>query len=100
MIKILRSLTGRPAKDHSLLHAAQWGASLGAAFDAFVGETLAGLPDPLRVVVTLVDVDGLSYAAAAGVLDLEVETLTRRLHQGRTRIRRQLISAGLARASR
>lgn len=68
---------------------------LDAQFDAVVTEALAALPAIHRVVVELVDVDGLSYAEAAAALDIPRGTVMSRLHRARARIRTRLVAAGL-----
>jgi RNA polymerase sigma-70 factor (ECF subfamily) len=63
------------------------------------GEILAALGDlsgDFRRVVELVDIDGLSYAETAEVLDVPVGTVMSRLHRARRRIRDRLDRAGLA----
>ncbi len=66
-----------------------------AQFEAVVAEALAALPTMHRVVVTLVDVDGLTYAEAAEVLGIPRGTVMSRLHRARARIRTRLVVAGL-----
>lgn len=68
---------------------------LGEQFDAVVQEAFNSLPDKARLVVQLVDVDGLSYAEAAGVLGVPEGTVWSRLHRARSRIRGRLAAAGL-----
>ena len=46
------------------------------------------------VTIQLVDVDGLSYADAAEILDVPVGTVMSRLHRARSRIRDRLDTAG------
>lgn len=65
-------------------------------FDAEIDAALAALPDGFRRVVMLVDVDGLTYAEAAGVLGIPEGTVMSRLHRSRKRIRDRLAVAGLA----
>lgn len=65
-------------------------------FDDIVEAALDTLPDTFRQVVVLVDVDGLSYAEAARLLDVPEGTVMSRLHRGRAKIRQQLAAAGLA----
>jgi RNA polymerase sigma-70 factor, ECF subfamily len=48
--------------------------------------TLSQLPDPLRDVIVAVDVAGMTYAEAAGALDLPNGTVMSRLHRARGRI--------------
>jgi RNA polymerase sigma-70 factor (ECF subfamily) len=69
---------------------------VGETFDSVVADALGALPDRFRHVVTLVDVDGLSYAEAAGVLGVPVGTVMSRLHRARARMRQRLVAAGLA----
>ncbi len=57
---------------------------------------LDALDERFRRVVELVDIDGLSYAEAAEVLDVPVGTVMSRLHRARSRIRDRLDRAGLA----
>jgi RNA polymerase sigma-70 factor (ECF subfamily) len=51
---------------------------------------LAELPDLYRSVVLLRDVEGLSTADAAEVLDLSEDTVKQRLHRGRLALRKSL----------
>lgn len=69
---------------------------VGATFDAVVSDALTALPIRFRQVVTLVDIDGLSYAEAAELLGVPVGTVMSRLHRARTRMKRRLVAAGLA----
>ncbi len=62
-------------------------------FEAVVADALAALPTMHRVVVQLVDVDGLTYAEAAQALGIPRGTVMSRLH--RARIRTRLVAAGL-----
>ena len=64
--------------------------------DVEIVRALDALDDPFRRVVELVDIDGLSYAEAAEVLDVPVGTVMSRLHRARSRIRDRLDRAGLA----
>ncbi len=66
-----------------------------AQFEAVVTEALAALPTMHRVVVQLVDIDGLSYAEAALAIGVPRGTVMSRLHRARTRIRTRLVAAGL-----
>ncbi|NUQ98648.1 MAG: sigma-70 family RNA polymerase sigma factor [Streptomyces sp.] len=68
---------------------------VGEAFHEVVDAALAALPLKHRQVVRLVDIDGLSYAEAAGLLGVPEGTVTGRLHRARKRIRIQLAAAGL-----
>jgi len=65
-------------------------------FDVEIVRALDSLDEPFRRVVELVDIDGLTYAEAAGVLDVPVGTVMSRLHRARSRIRDRLDRAGLA----
>lgn len=69
---------------------------VGEMFDAVVVDALDALPDRFRKVVVLVDIDGLTYAEVAEVLDVPIGTVMSRLHRARTRIRDRLAAAGLA----
>jgi RNA polymerase sigma-70 factor (ECF subfamily) len=69
---------------------------IGRQFEAVVAECLTVLPDRHRQVVELVDIHGLSYAEAAGVIGVPVGTVMSRLHRARARIRQRLSAAGLA----
>lgn len=66
-----------------------------AQFEAVVAEALAALPTMHRVVVQLVDIDGLTYAEAAQALGVPRGTVMSRLHRARARIRTRLVAAGL-----
>lgn len=66
-----------------------------AWFEAVVAEALAALPAVHRIVVQLVDVDGLSYAEAAHALGVPRGTVISRPHRARARIRTRLVAAGL-----
>ena len=68
---------------------------VGAGFDAVVERAFRALPDKYRRIVALVDVEGLSYAGAAEVLNVPVGTVMSRLHRARNRIRRQLAAEGI-----
>lgn len=67
-----------------------------AEFEDAVRRAAADLPLTFRDVVTLVDIDGLSYADAAAVLGVPIGTVMSRLHRGRKRIRQRLEALGLA----
>jgi RNA polymerase sigma-70 factor (ECF subfamily) len=64
-------------------------------FEAVVSEALAALPAKHRAVVTLVDIQGLSYQEAADALGVPRGTVMSRLHRARGRIRSRLGAAGL-----
>lgn len=65
-------------------------------FDAEVEQALASLSEPFAEVIELVDIDGLTYAEAAGVLGIPVGTVMSRLHRARKKIRQQLRQSGVA----
>ncbi len=69
-------------------------------FEAVVAEALDALSDNHRAVVTLVDIQGLTYQEAADYLGVPKGTVMSRLHRGRGRIRGRLHDAGLARRRR
>lgn len=64
--------------------------------DVEIIRALESLDEPFRRVVELVDIDGLSYAEAAEVLDVPVGTVMSRLHRARSRIRDRLDRVGFA----
>ncbi len=59
-------------------------------FDSVVESAFNELPVKFREVVELVDLNQLSYAEAAEILDVPVGTIMSRLHRGRKRIRDHL----------
>jgi RNA polymerase sigma-70 factor (ECF subfamily) len=69
-------------------------------FDACVVRALATVPENYRRVVRLVDIDGLSYAEAAAVLEVPTGTVMSRLHRGRARVRRELAAQGVVASRR
>ncbi|MGH9185185.1 MAG: sigma-70 family RNA polymerase sigma factor [Acidimicrobiales bacterium] len=69
---------------------------VGATFDAVVEEAFRSLPNDFRRAVELVDIDGLTYAEAARLLDVPVGTIMSRIHRARRRIRDRLANADLA----
>ncbi len=62
--------------------------------DVEIIRALDSLDEPFQRVVELVDIDGLSYAEAAEVLDVPVGTVMSRLHRARSRIRDRLDKVG------
>lgn len=70
--------------------------SIDNELDIEIVRALDQLDARFRRVIELVDIDGLSYAEAAEVLDVPVGTIMSRLHRGRSRIRDRLDRAGLA----
>jgi RNA polymerase sigma-70 factor (ECF subfamily) len=68
--------------------------SAGPETAALAGEVLsavARLPPPMREVIGLVDVAGLSYAETADALGVPVGTVMSRLHRARSRVVRTLV---------
>lgn len=67
-----------------------------------VARALAGLSDAHRVIVVMVDVDGLGYAEAAAELSLPIGTVRSRLFRARRHLQQELVEfardAGYARA--
>lgn len=64
---------------------------VGAAYvDDDIEAALLALDPRFRTAVLLVDVDQLTYAEAAAVLDVPIGTLMSRLSRGRARLRKQL----------
>lgn len=70
--------------------------ALDLTFEAELERALEGLNEPLRRVIELVDIEGLSYAEAAHVLDIPAGTVMSRLHRARHRIRSRLAHSDLA----
>ena len=68
---------------------------LEATFETAVGAAFADLSDRFRVVVEMVDLNGLSYQETADALDVPVGTVMSRLHRARRRMRKQLEAAGV-----
>ena len=64
--------------------------------DAELSRALGRLSEPFRLVVELVDIQGLSYAEAAEVLGIPPGTVMSRLHRARARLRDRLHHTGLA----
>ena len=62
--------------------------------DAELVAGLRSLSDNHRAVVTLVDIDGLTYQEAADVLGVPVGTVMSRLHRARKRLRTRLEQRG------
>jgi RNA polymerase sigma-70 factor (ECF subfamily) len=68
--------------------------------DIEIVRALDSLDEPFRRVVELVDINGLTYAEAAEVMDVPVGTVMSRLHRARSKIRDQLDRAGFVHRSR
>ncbi len=60
--------------------------------DAAVHQALAKLPVEYRTVVSLVDIEDQSYAAAAGILGVPVGTVRSRLFRGRRLLQQDLLA--------
>lgn len=65
-------------------------------FDAVITVSLQNLSDDARQVIELVDIAGLTYAEAAGELQIPVGTVMSRLHRARRKVREDLRHSGLA----
>jgi RNA polymerase sigma-70 factor (ECF subfamily) len=65
-------------------------------FDIEITRALDALREPFRLVVELVDIQGLTYTEAAGILDIPTGTVMSRLHRARARMRDRLDRAGIA----
>lgn len=61
---------------------------------------LDDLPPAFRVVLSLVDVEGMRYQEAADLLDVPVGTIMSRLHRARASVRRALTGTHLERRAR
>jgi RNA polymerase sigma-70 factor (ECF subfamily) len=68
--------------------------------DAALVTELRNLSDNHRAVVTLVDIDGLTYQEAADVLGIPTGTVMSRLHRARKRLRTRLEQRGYRLAAR
>lgn len=66
--------------------------------DPVLTQALDALPVHYREVVDLVDLDGLSYQAAATELEIPTGTVMSRLHRGRRRLRENLSGTHLDRS--
>ncbi len=69
---------------------------VGDQFDGVVADAFGALPDKFRRALELIDLDGLTYAEAAHVLDVPEGTVMSRVHRARKRIRVRLAARGLA----
>ena len=58
-----------------------------------VVDAMRDLPEPMRAVIALVTVEGLSYREAADVLELPIGTVMSRLARGRMELMRRLGAA-------
>lgn len=71
-------------------------ALIDTGFDAELVRALDDLPAMFRDVIDLVDIGGQPYATAAETLGVPIGTVMSRLHRARTRLRKQLLRAGVA----
>jgi RNA polymerase sigma-70 factor, ECF subfamily len=62
--------------------------------DDTIVDALRRLSEDHRAVVTLVDIDGLSYREAAEILEIPIGTVMSRLHRARNKLRTRLERAG------
>lgn len=60
--------------------------------DAVIVDAMAGLSEDRRNAVYLADVEGLSYAEIARIMDTPIGTVMSRLHRGRRQLREALTS--------
>lgn len=72
---------------------------LEGVFDERVETALNALPEKFRVVIEMVDMNGLAYQETADALGVPVGTVMSRLHRARKRIRDDLETAGISRRS-
>lgn len=66
--------------------------------DDALRHALDDLPPGFRVVVQLVDVEGMAYQEAADALDIPVGTVMSRLHRARKRLRKAIAGSHLDRS--
>jgi len=66
--------------------------------DPVLTDALDSLPNHYREVVDLVDLDGMTYEAAASHLDIPTGTVMSRLHRGRRRLRDDIAGTHLDRS--
>ncbi|MBI2169330.1 MAG: sigma-70 family RNA polymerase sigma factor [Actinobacteria bacterium] len=71
---------------------------VGPILDAELQTALDALPPAFRIVLQLVDVEGMRYQEAAELLDVPVGTIMSRLHRARNRVRRALAGSPLDRS--
>jgi RNA polymerase sigma-70 factor (ECF subfamily) len=92
--ELLRDPEGANDRMASAASTERTDAGIDAEIDAEILRALASLDELFRHVVELVDIDGLSYAEAAEVLDVPIGTVMSRLHRARSRIRARLRQVG------
>ena len=84
----VESLRGRLATDEQ--HDGEVNEARAAAVGGVVARTVARLPDRLRIVVTLKDMEGNSYQEVARILNCSLGTVKSRHARGRARLRQML----------
>src|SRR5262245_7225713 len=62
--------------------------------DEVVKEALESLPEQFRMAVLLADVEGFSYKEIAGIMDVPIGTVMRRLQRGSKQLQRRLWDFG------
>jgi RNA polymerase sigma-70 factor (ECF subfamily) len=67
---------------------------LGRELDGEIAEALMALPHHYRMVVLMVDLQGLSYKEVADALEVPIGTIMSRLYRGRKKIEGSLLSFG------
>ena len=69
-----------------------------AVYDELLENALDALPPDFRVLIQLVDVEGMRYQEAADLLDIPVGTVMSRLHRARRRLRAAVAGTHLDRS--
>ena len=69
-----------------------------AVYDELLENALDALPPDFRVLIQLVDVEGMRYQEAADLLDIPVGTVMSRLHRARRRLRTAIAGTHLDRS--
>lgn len=73
---------------------------VGDVFAPAVQQAFRELPPDLRILLHLVDIEGMTYAEAAAALEIPIGTVMSRLHRARTRIRHRLCGREVTRKRR
>ena len=86
---------GHPDAGHWVGELADWGASaedaiLGAEVDALIRASIDALPEGIRLVITLRDLEGWSAREVCNVLGISDTNQRVRLHRGRSQVRTAL----------